>query len=115
LYQFTVALAYRYDQVCSKPFLHERKTSPLIQGFLDICAGGPIGVRVPCIYASGWIDDHEDRPGAEDIRRKNCLFLGGSKSRAKDDCSDCEEFAKEHSGPPATLEVYTSLTGDDNT
>jgi hypothetical protein len=114
LYKFTVALAYRYDQVCSQSFLHERKPAPLIQGFLHISAGGTIGVRVPDIYAGSWVDDHEDRPGAEDIRRKNCLFLGGSKSRAKDDCSDCEEFAKGHSGPPGTREVYTSLTEDDN-
>jgi hypothetical protein len=114
LYQFTVALAYRDYEVCCRSFLHERKPSPLIQGFLHICAGGTIGVRVPDIYAGGWIDDHEDRPGAEDIRRKNCLFLSGSKSRAKDDCSDCEKFAKGHSGPPATREVYTSLTDDDN-
>jgi hypothetical protein len=93
LYQFTVALAYHYDQVCSKSFLHKRKTSPLIQYSLDICAGGTISVRVPDIYASSWIDDDEDRSGAEDIRRKNYLFFGGSKSRAKDDRSDCEEFA----------------------
>jgi hypothetical protein len=114
LYQFTVAFAYRYDQVGSQSVLHKRKASPLIQGFLHICAGGTVGVRVPDIYAGRWIDDHEDGPGPEDIRRKNCLLLGGSKSRAKDNCSDCEEFTKGHNDPPATREVYTSLTDDDN-
>ena len=83
LYRFTVAFAYRYDQVCSKSFLHERKPSPLIQGFLYICARGTIGVRVPDIYAGGWIDDHEGRPGAEDIRRRNCLFLAEARAEQR--------------------------------
>jgi hypothetical protein len=116
LYQLTCALAYRDYELCGKSLLHQREPAPLIQGFLHICAGQAIGVRVSDVYTGGWIDDHEDRPGMENIRRKNCpvFILGGSKSRGKDDCSDCEEFAKRHSGPPPTRQVYTSPTDDDD-